>query len=158
MDLIPSICFEDTLGDLARQFVLDPPTGPQLLVNVTNDGWFEQSAANRQHLANAQFRCVELKRPMIRCANTGITCAIDAFGSVIDPKNDGHPLILRDPRTGSPFIAGALPVQLNLDPTPPTTFYALHGDWFSHLATALTIFILGRAALRLRSGKRKEPK
>jgi len=144
VDLIPSICFEDTLGDLARQFVLDPPTGPQLLVNVTNDGWFEQSAANRQHLTNAQFRCVELKRPMIRCANTGISCAIDAFGSVIDPKNDGHPLILRDPRTGSPFIAGALPVQLNLDSTPGTTFYALHGDWFSHLAAVLTLFILGR--------------
>ena len=147
VDLIPSICFEDTLGDLARRFVQDDATGPQLMVNLTNDGWFEQSSANRQHLANAQFRCVELKRPMLRCANTGISCAIDEFGALMDPKVIGGPSLLRDAKTGSPFIAGALPVTMKLDPAPVTTFYALHGNWFPKLGALLVILVMGRAWL-----------
>ncbi|MCB1089006.1 MAG: apolipoprotein N-acyltransferase, partial [Verrucomicrobiae bacterium] len=72
--IIPLICFEDTLGGLARKFVRP---GPQLLVNVTNDGWFYESPAALQHLANAKFRCVELRRPMARAANTGVSAFID---------------------------------------------------------------------------------
>ncbi|HZE12906.1 MAG TPA: apolipoprotein N-acyltransferase, partial [Chthoniobacterales bacterium] len=75
----PLICFEDTIGDLARQFVL---AGANLLVNVTNDGWFLRSAGSRQHLANAVFRCVETRLPMVRAANTGVTCFINEFGNI----------------------------------------------------------------------------
>ena len=46
------VCFEDTLGDLTRHFV---QRGAQLLVNVTNDGWFQHSQGSEQHLANALF-------------------------------------------------------------------------------------------------------
>src|SRR5207248_7919242 len=42
------ICFEDTIGELTRQFVL---RGADFLANVTNDGWFLRSAGSRQHLA-----------------------------------------------------------------------------------------------------------
>jgi apolipoprotein N-acyltransferase len=73
----PLICFEDTLGELTRQFVL---RGANLLANVTNDGWFLRSAGGRQHLANAVFRCVETRRPMVRAANTGVTCFVNRFG------------------------------------------------------------------------------
>ena len=66
--IAPLICFEDTIGDLARQFVL---AGANLLVNVTNDGWFLRTSGSRQHLANAVFRCVETRLPMVRAANTG---------------------------------------------------------------------------------------
>ena len=68
------VCFEDTLGDLTRRFV---QTGAQVLVNITNDGWFAQSPAAEQHLANAIFRAVENRRPLMRCGNTGVTCAVD---------------------------------------------------------------------------------
>ena len=64
------VCFEDTLGDLTRRFV---QRGAQLLVNVTNDGWFLQSQGSEQHLANAVFRAVENRRPLVRAANTGVT-------------------------------------------------------------------------------------
>src|SRR5207237_1451208 len=75
----PLICFEDTVGDLVRRFVVN---GANLLVDVTNDGWFLESSGSRQHLANAIFRCVENRRPMIRAANTGVTCFVDQFGRV----------------------------------------------------------------------------
>ena len=68
MRVAPLICFEDTIGELTRQFVL---RGANLLANVTNDGWFLRSAGSRQHLENAIFRCVETRRPMVRAANTG---------------------------------------------------------------------------------------
>ncbi|MEM0970170.1 MAG: apolipoprotein N-acyltransferase, partial [Verrucomicrobiota bacterium] len=71
LQIIPSICFEDSLGRLPRRFLQDGPQGAQLIVNLTNDAWFQQSHANAQHLAHAKFRCIELKRPMLRCANTG---------------------------------------------------------------------------------------
>src|SRR5439155_967013 len=72
--LAPLICFEDTLGDLTRHFVAN---GADALVNLTNDGWFLQSPAAEQQLANALFRAVENRRPLLRCTNTGITCSVD---------------------------------------------------------------------------------
>ena len=77
--LAPLICFEDTIGELTRQFVL---RGANLLANVTNDGWFLRSAGSKQHLDNAVFRCVETRLPMVRSANTGVTCTVNIYGRV----------------------------------------------------------------------------
>jgi len=60
IQIIPLICFEDTDGNLARKFVRDQP---QLIVNMTNDGWFLHSHQTEQHTANAIFRAIELRRP-----------------------------------------------------------------------------------------------
>ena len=77
--IAPLICFEDTIGELTRHFVLN---GANVLINITNDGWFLHSAGSQQHLANAIFRCVETRRPMVRAANTGVTCFVNQFGHV----------------------------------------------------------------------------
>src|SRR5262249_30830103 len=84
VQVAPLICFEDTIGELVRRFVLPTETNPgaNLLVNITNDGWFLHSAGPHQHLANAIFRCVETRRPMARAANTGVTCFVNEFGRV----------------------------------------------------------------------------
>ncbi len=78
VQIIPSVCFEDTVPRLAQKFVR---FAPQIIVNLTNDGWFKETPAARQHFANARFRAIELRRPMLRCANTGVTAAIDTIGS-----------------------------------------------------------------------------
>lgn len=126
----PLICFEDTLGDLTRQFVL---RGADLLANVTNDGWFLHSAGSRQHLANAVFRCVENRRPMVRAANTGVTCFVNQLGRVTQ--------ILRDDR-GSTFEEGSLVGETNLATNPPLTFYTRHGELFAELCAIYAILIL----------------
>src|SRR5207244_4700036 len=84
VQVAPLICFEDTICELVRQFVLPTETNPgaNLLVDITNDGWFLHSAGSHQHLANAIFRCVETRRPMIRAANTGVSCFVYVFGRV----------------------------------------------------------------------------
>lgn len=144
VEIIPSICFEDTIGRLTRRVLSVPPEAPQVIVNVTNDSWFNRSAANLQHLANARFRCIELKRPMIRCANTGISCVIDEFGSLDDPNSlhVNSKRILLDRATGSPFVSGSLPFRLAIDSQQPTTIYARYGDWFAYLMLVVTLAAL----------------
>src|SRR5213079_973290 len=120
----PLICFEDTVGDLVRRFVVN---GANLLVDVTNDGWFLHSSGSRQHVANALFRCVENRRPMVRAANTGVTCFVNEFGRVTQ--------ILQDD-TGNTFNEGVLTGEINvpLATSSPSnggqdrqlTFYAQH--------------------------------
>ena len=73
------ICFESIFPDLARQ---DVRAGSRLLVNITNDEWFGNGAALVQHAAMAPFRAVENRVPVARCANTGLTEMIDAYGVV----------------------------------------------------------------------------
>lgn len=128
----PLICFEDTIGELTRQFVIPNETSPgaNLLVDMTNDGWFERSAGSHQHLANAMFRCVETRRPMIRSANTGVTCFINQFGRITQ--------ILRD-ETGSTFTEGVLAGEIKVPIEPELTFYVRHGELFAKGCAAITL-------------------
>jgi apolipoprotein N-acyltransferase len=128
----PLICFEDTIGDLTRQFVLPSETSPgaNLLVDMTNDGWFEQSAGSHQHLANAIFRCVETRRPMIRAANTGVTCFINQFGRITQ--------VLRDD-TGNTFTEGVLAGEIKVATEQQLTFYTRHGELFAKACAAVTL-------------------
>ena len=134
----PLICFEDTIGELTRQFVLPTESSPgaNLLVDVTNDGWFQHSAGSHQHLANAIFRCVETRRPMIRAANTGVTCFVNQFGRVTQELQDGK---------GSTFAEGVLTGEVMVPTEYELTFYSSHGELFAKacLAIALIAIALG---------------
>ena len=121
--IIPAVCFEDTVPRLTRKFVRDTP---QIIVNLTNDGWFKESPAAAQHFANARFRAIELRRPMLRCANTGVSAAIDTIGSTAHPRT-GKPQILVNTK-GSHFTRGNLLAELNIPVRPGFSLYALIGD------------------------------
>jgi apolipoprotein N-acyltransferase len=120
---IPTVCFEDSVSRLTQKF-LRP--GPQVIVNVTNDGWFKQSPAAAQHFANARFRTIELRRPMLRCANTGVSAGVDSAGSTAHPDT-GAPQILADP-SGNHFTRGSLLAELNVPLRPSFSLYAMIGD------------------------------
>jgi apolipoprotein N-acyltransferase len=113
----PLICYEDMFPQLGRRAVRGDT---DFLVNLTNDGWFGQSAEQWQHMAGAVFRAVENGVPLVRCCNNGVTCWIDATGRVRE--------IFRD-KTGSVYGEGALTIDLPLEKHAPT-FYNRHGDWF----------------------------
>lgn len=127
--IIPLICFEDTVGRLARKFARP---GPQMIVNLTNDGWFLNSNQMEVHTANAKFRAIELRRPMVRATNTGVTCFIDTLGTITHR--------LADPETGSTLIEGCLPGEVKVPAMGEMTLYARHGDWFSLVCLALCAF------------------
>jgi apolipoprotein N-acyltransferase len=145
--IAPLICFEDTVGDLVRHFVLN---GADVLVDVTNDGWFLKSAGSKQHLANALFRCVENRRPMVRATNTGVTCFINQFGRITQ--------ILQDD-TGSTFTEGVLTGLIDVPQEPALsdsrtgrqlTFYARHGELFAECCAGVTVVTALIALLKRR--------
>ncbi|MFZ0708498.1 MAG: apolipoprotein N-acyltransferase [Terrimicrobiaceae bacterium] len=137
--IAPLICFEDTLGDLTRQFAL---RGAQLLVTLTNDGWFLQSAGSEQHVINSLFRCAETKLPMVRAANTGVSCVIDRFGRIVSRlQND----------KGSTFIEGVLFARLDVPRDPKKTYYTLHGEVLSIVCFATSAAACAFHLLRRKS-------
>ena len=132
----PLICFEDTLGELVRRFVLPQPggeAGAGLLVNLTNDGWFGHSAASAQQLHEAVFRTVENRRPMVRCANTGVTCFVDRFGRVTQT--------LRTPGEGT-FGVGVLAGEVIVPAADaPMTFYTRYGEFFAEMCAGVAVAV-----------------
>ena len=134
--LAPLVCFEDTLGYLARGA---SNLGAQLFVTVTNTGWFKRSAGGHQHLAHAVFRCAENRRPMVRSANNGITCFVDHLGRVRHSFADAD---------GDIFGEGVLFAEVEVPVNPPTTFYMKYGEAFSSACLVATFALLGLAAVR----------
>ena len=137
----PLICFEDTFSGAARDAAADDT---DFLINLTNDGWFQESAEQRQHLANAVFRAVENGLPLLRCANNGVTGLIDRHGRL--------ERIFRDAR-GSEYGPGALTVDIPLrSPAakPAPTFYHRHGDEFGWSCVAVASLLLLRKLLLAR--------
>lgn len=106
------ICYEAAYPDLVRRFVQN---GATLLVNVSNDAWFGNTAGARQHQAHAMMRAIENDRDLVRVTNTGITALITADGQVVDPL----PM----------FTAGSQAWQAQARRR--MTFYAKNGDWFA---------------------------
>ncbi|RLS46172.1 MAG: apolipoprotein N-acyltransferase [Planctomycetota bacterium] len=84
----PAICFEDAMSWVTRDLVYPAAggrvRGADLLVNISNDGWFGWFDIGRaQHLQLARFRCIETRTPMVRSANTGLCAAIDSSGRIV---------------------------------------------------------------------------
>jgi apolipoprotein N-acyltransferase len=146
---IPTVCFEDTVGRLVRKFTRP---GPQVIINVTNDGWFKESPAAAQHFANARFRAIELRRPMLRCANSGVSAALDSTGSTDDP-NSWKQQILTD-ENGSHFTRGSLLTELKIPLNPSFSLFAVIGDWgiLGLAATGLIVAVFTRKSGRAAAG------
>lgn len=125
--VIPAICYEDTVGDLLRLFARP---GPQVIVNVSNDGWFRFSSCGVQQARAAAMRCIELRRPMVRSANMGLCCSIAPNGAVI------HALRKAD---GTPHLPGYSYAVLPVDTRAKRTLYAIWGDWAVALSLALVL-------------------
>jgi apolipoprotein N-acyltransferase len=115
----PLICFEDMFPQTARKAAAD---GAAFLINLTNDGWFGQSAEQWQHEVSAIARAVENGIPLVRCCNNGITCWIDATGRQQEIFHDAGGTVY-----GRGIMIFDLPLPLHGH---ALTFYTRHGDWF----------------------------
>ncbi len=144
----PVICFEDTVPHLVRHLV---STGSRdradvdLLVNLSNDGWFHGSSGLDQHLITSAFRAVECRTPLVRAVNTGISAFIDGDGAILEPEKfiDGDKqgrTSPRDAKTGRwhKQLNAAQILTIPLDPR--RSLYVAYGDWFALGCLGLTIF------------------
>ena len=119
-EVAPTICYETALPEAIRGLVRSLAARsrrPDVIVNLTNDGWFWGSSELDMHLAAAIFRAVEVRTPLVIAANTGFSAAIDGSGRLLDrgPRRQTATLraaVRRDGRL-SPWLAwGSVPVWL----------------------------------------------
>jgi apolipoprotein N-acyltransferase len=89
-----SICYEEIFPQLVRRL---SPSGPSVLVNISDDGWYGDSSARYQSLEMARLRAIENHRYMLRATNDGVTAVIDPYGRVLDslPKRQQAALAVR---------------------------------------------------------------
>lgn len=127
----PLICFEDSFPEEAREH---SATNTDLLINLTNDGWFGVGAEQWQQAASAVFRCVENGLPMLRCCNNGLTCQIDSQGRLT---------VMRD-ENGSVYGRGTMVVNEPLQARTgrPLTFYNFYGDLFAWCCGMASVGVL----------------
>lgn len=123
------ICFEDAVPSLARETVRN---GARLIINQTNDAWFDPWWAQWQHMAHSVFRAVENGVPVIRAANSGVSCFIDRRGRVLDVLEEGGRVRFPGFRTSA--------VEVPMEPFAPT-FYTRHGDVFAW--SGVWVLVLG---------------
>jgi apolipoprotein N-acyltransferase len=114
------ICYESIFPDEIRQSAAQ---GADLLVNISNDGWYGDSGAYAQHLNQTRMRAVENDRWLLSATDTGVTAAIDPWGRVTSS-------VPRKKRT-------ALVAHYALNSV--TTFYTRHGDWFAYACAIISI-------------------
>jgi apolipoprotein N-acyltransferase len=132
------ICYESVFPDEVRQFA---DQGAQVLVNLSNDGWYGDSGAYAQHLNQTRMRAIENNRWILSATDTGVTASIDPFGRTV----------ARFPRKER----GALAAPYEL--TSVTTFYTRHGDWFAYLCAIISAgALVTRLGLRMQADKKAE--
>lgn len=85
LTLVPNICFESSVPHLVRRQVVElsrQGNAPDVLVNITHDGWFFGSSILDHQFAASVFRAVEMRRPLLVAANAGISCWVDQAGRI----------------------------------------------------------------------------
>jgi apolipoprotein N-acyltransferase len=125
------ICYESIFPALVRRFAAN---GAELLVNISNDGWFGRSSAPLQHLMMLRVRAVENRRWLLRDTNTGYTVDVDPYGRIVARLQ--------------PFTRAELdaPYAFRSDLTP----YTRLGDWLAWLCVLATMLLLFVASRRRR--------
>jgi len=113
------ICYEAIYAGEVREFV---SRGAQLLINISNDGWFGTSEAAEQHLRMARVRAVENRRWLVRDTNSGISASINPYGNVTR-------VMRRDARDSAD-----LPYDFRTD----RTLYTRFNDWFAWMCVGVS--------------------
>jgi len=81
--IAPAICYESIYGEYMSKYIKN---GANIICIITNDGWWGNTPGYRQHMNYARLRAIETRTWVARSANTGISCFIDPYGTVIDPQ------------------------------------------------------------------------
>ena len=136
----PAICYESIFGEFFAEFVRN---GAQIMIIITNDGWWGNTAGHRQHFSFAHLRAIETRRSIARSANTGISAFIDQRGDASQPSAYWVPAVIK----------GTLNANDRL------TFYVKHGDFIARFMSYLAgLFIVMAIVLAVRPHPRPLPK
>lgn len=123
------ICYESIFGDEVRGLTDD---GAQVLVNLSDDGWYGDSSAPWEHLDMARMRAIENDRWLLRSTNTGVTAVVDPHGRIT----------ARLPR----HVRSSLAADFGFRDS--RTLYARFGDWVGWMCAAVSIVVLAAGKFR----------
>lgn len=123
MKIGTTICYEDLFPEISRRFVRE---GADLLVNLTNDAWYEKSSAVLQHVEFSRLRAIENRRYLARATNTGVTAIFDPLG-----KEVARAPLFEQTVLSAPIRLGG-----------PATVYGRYGDWFVYICLLATVFFV----------------
>jgi len=129
------ICFESCFPYLFRKYA---KRNVDWMLVITNDAWYKLTSGARRHQTQSVFRAIETRRPVVRVANTGISCIIDAYGRVraeLPLKEDGPA-----------WTIGTVPAA----PADRTIYMRRWGEW---LSCCCLLFSAVVAATRRKAGK-----
>ena len=123
------ICYENAFASGVRQFTAN---GAEVLVNISNDGWYGATAARYQHLLLARMRAIENQRWILRATADGITTSINRAGQITPPLPSFEP--------GAVTAGFSYSTELG--------WYARWGDWFWWLCAGISLTLLRRKIAR----------
>lgn len=118
--IAPVICFESVFGEYVTDYI---KKGANLIFIITNDGWWRDSPGKTQHLNYARLRAIETRRPIARCANTGISCFITEAGELYNVTEWWQPAV----------------ISKTVKPNNEITFYVKFGDLISKVSLVLLL-------------------
>ncbi len=125
INLSPFICYEIIFPSFVRKNVSNDTN---LLVNISNDGWFGNFSGPKQHFVHAQFRSIELGIPMVRSSNKGISGLISPVGKIMNVTESSK----------TDYLDVKIPKKLGM------TTYREYGNIFTYFLIVL-FFIIGYA-------------
>jgi apolipoprotein N-acyltransferase len=124
------ICYESVFADEVREF---SELGAEVLVNISDDGWYGDTSAPWQHLNMARMRAIENRRWILRDTNNGVTASIDPYGRVRQSI----------PRHAEEALVAGYGFRDDI------TFYSEHGDVFAWLCVVLGAVVSAWSGRRL---------
>lgn len=130
----PIICYESVYGDYLGDFVMK---GANIITIITNDGWWGDTPGYKQHYLYSVLRAIEMRRNVIRSANTGVSCYVNSKGEIIQKTNWWERATIKQ----------------NISLNNKITFYANAGDYIGRIASLISILILLVAIVRRFSRK-----
>lgn len=121
--IAPIICYESVFGSFVTGYVKN---GAEALFIITNDGWWKNTSGYKQHLYYASLRAIETRRPVVRSANTGISCIIDIRGKRTSESNWWSPAVIRG----------------EIIPEKRMTPYVKYGDYLMKISAITSVIML----------------
>jgi apolipoprotein N-acyltransferase len=121
--IAPAICYESVFGGYLTEFIRK---GGGVIFIITNDGWWKNTPGYRQHFSFARLRAIEMRRSIVRSANTGISGIINQRGDIVVQS--------------SWWVEGAVTGEINMNHR--LTLYARYGDYLGRIAAFGAVLIL----------------
>lgn len=138
--ILPSICFENMFSVLMAK-KLKEIDGADILLNISEDGWFGDTNAQPIHYFVTKLRAIEFRRPLIRSLNIGISAVVDERGVEISKikNNAGEFTSLTKTNSFEKYI-----VVCEIKKKSSFSFYGAIGYFFPYFCSLILLFILGQ--------------